>query len=140
MKNVKDTRLPVNVEGKASRRGALGSPALHLAVVKFLCYLPLVPRGDMAVRVQLDLSLGSPFPARVARVFEQVVVVVLVVKRLLERNKAFHICRHLETECCSFHQTSLGTSKQMMSSCVYIHAVTWPLLCLSVVKEIMTTV
>ena len=92
----------------------------------------------MAVRVQLDLSLGSPFAARVARVLEQVVVVVLVVKCLLERNKAFHVCRHLETECCTFHQTSLGTSKQMMSSRVYIHAVTWPLLCLPVVKGIMT--
>lgn len=88
-------RLPVHIEGRKSRRRALGSPALHLAVVKFLCDLPLVSGGAMAVRVELDLSLGSPFASCVARVVEQIVVVVLVVVRLLKRSQSFHIRRHL---------------------------------------------
>lgn len=105
---------------KPSGRRAFGSPAFHLAVVIFLCYLPLMSGGAMAVCVQLDFSLGSPFATSMARVFIQIIVVILIVICFLERNKSFHVCRHLETECSSFYQTILGASKQMMSPCLYI--------------------
>lgn len=115
--------------GKPSRGRTLGSPAFHFAVVKFFCYLPLVSRGAMAVCVQLDFSLGSPFATSMTRVFTQIVIVILIVMRFLERNKSLHVCRHLETECSGFHQTSPAASKQMISPCVYIQAVTWSWLC-----------
>lgn len=111
-------------KSSTSRRRALGSPALHFAVVIFFCYLPLMSCGAMAVSVQLDLLLGPPFATGMARVFQQVIIVILIVICLLERNKSFHVCRHLETECSSLYQTSLGASKQMISPCVYIHGVT----------------
>lgn len=93
---------PVKSRAKPSRRRTLGPPALHFAVVKFLHDLPLVSCGAMAVRVQLDLPLGSPFAPRVARVFHQVVVIVLVVICLFERDQPLDVCRHLETECNRF--------------------------------------
>lgn len=79
---------------KPSRRRALGPPALHLAVLEFFQDLPLVSSGAVAVRVQLDLPLASAFAARVARVLHQVVVVVLVVVRLFERDQPLDVCRH----------------------------------------------
>lgn len=78
----------------------------------------------MAVCVQLDLSLGSSFPTSMARVFTQIIIVVLIVIRFLETNESFHICRHLETERSGFDQTSLGACKQMRSPYVYILIVT----------------
>lgn len=110
----------------ASRGRALGSSALHLAVVIFFSDLPLVSSGAMAVRVQLDLPLGSALAAGVAGVFVQVVVVVLIVVGLLERSQSFHISRHLETRNsgCLSSQSGLGASKQMMSLFVYIRKVT----------------
>uniref|UniRef100_A0AAQ4RPZ0 vitamin-K-epoxide reductase (warfarin-sensitive) n=1 Tax=Gasterosteus aculeatus aculeatus TaxID=481459 RepID=A0AAQ4RPZ0_GASAC len=48
-----------------------------------------------------------------ARVFTQIIIVVLIVIRFLETNESFHICRHLETERSGFDQTSLGACKQM---------------------------
>lgn len=99
------------IEGKKSRRRALGSSAFHLTVVKFLCDLPLVPCRAMAVGVELDLSLGSPLPSCVTRVLEQVVVVVLVVVRFLKRSQSLQIRCHFDsykihTCCCSQHVES----------------------------------
>lgn len=93
---------------KPSGLRALGSLAFYLAVVKFLCYLPLVSGGAMAVCVQLDLSLGSAFATGMARVLEQIIIVVLIVIGFFERNKSFHVCRHLETESSSLQRTSLS--------------------------------
>lgn len=50
----------------------------------------------MAVRVQLDLPLASPFAARVARVFHQIIVIVLIVICLFKRDQSLDVCRHLE--------------------------------------------
>lgn len=92
---------PSSIEEKPSTRRALGSPAFHLAVVKFFCNLPLVSCRAMAICVQLDLPLGSPFSTSVAGVLEQVIIVILIVISFLERNKSFHVCCHLETGECS---------------------------------------
>lgn len=81
---------------QTSRRGAFGSPTFHLAVVKFLGDLPLVPCGAVAIGVQLDLLLASPFSASMARIFSQVVVIILVVVWFLKGNESFHVCSHLE--------------------------------------------
>lgn len=83
---------------KSSRRRTLCPSALHFAVLKFFHDLPLVSCGAMAVRVQLDLPLGSPFAASVARVFHQIIVIVLIVICLFKRDQSLDICRHLETE------------------------------------------
>lgn len=84
--------------GKPSRRRALRALAFHFAVVKFLCKLPLVPRRAMAVCVHLHFSLASPFATGMARVLEQIVVVVLVVASFLKRQESFHVCRHLDRD------------------------------------------
>lgn len=78
----------------------------------------------MAVSVQFDLLLGAPFASGVARIIDQVVIIVLVVISLLEGSQSFHVCRHLETEKHVPLQTQPGASKQMTSRCVYIHGVT----------------
>lgn len=83
---------------KPSRRRTLGPSALQFAVVKFFHDLPLVPCRAMAVRVQLDLPLASAFAARVARVFHQIVVIVLIVIRLFKGDQSLDVCRHLEPD------------------------------------------
>lgn len=80
---------------EASGRRALGSPAFHLAVVILLRYFPLVSCGAVAVRVQLDFSLGPSFAASVTGIFVQIIIIVLVVVRFLKRHEPFHVCRHL---------------------------------------------
>lgn len=58
----------------------------------------------MAVGVELDLSLGPSLASCVARILEQVVVVVLVVVCFLKRSQSFYICCHFDGEkmhlCC----------------------------------------
>lgn len=50
----------------------------------------------MAVGVQLDLPLASPFAPRVARVFHQIIVIVLIVICLFKRDQSLDVCSHLE--------------------------------------------
>lgn len=111
------------IEGRRSRRRALGSPAFHLAVVKFLCDLPLVSCGGMAVGVELDLSLGLPLASCVARILEQVVVVVLVVVCFLKRSQSFQICCHSDGERlhlrCQRRVESRSESTDDVSLCLY---------------------
>lgn len=103
----------------SSQRRTLGPPALHLAVVKFLGYLPLVSGGTVSVRVQLHLPLGPAFASGVARVLLQVVIVVLVVKGLFERGQSLQIRGH---DFSSFEKQQQHSVSKQMTQPVFIYA------------------